>query len=282
MKIKQLLMDKISNYLKNKQIIVIIWLVTVFFSSLITITDGFNKLVNIYNSHFGVVSIEYSKLSKLKPNVHISFIEQLIGSPTLIQSEDFEIITDQDKKERETLKEYVFIRKNYYVQAITNSDGVAISVAITSRNFNFKPVFYRPGQIGNNKAKIILNETTFNTFDSTEQASCKALIGARRFNYYEEYYEANPGNYQSVIISYNDAGYSPVNLKGFDKLFQDLFIDDKIQADKQGYITCDLIIEFRDNTVNTVIFTAPSVNSSDINKFWLGPNLDVVRVIDSE
>lgn len=273
-RIKSLNIDQIGKYLKTKKIIIVIWLITVFFSSLITITEGYKKLSDFYINNFRVKNSEYEKIVKLKPHVHISYIEELIGDPTIIQTSDLELGNDNFDKYPDARKEYVFVHKNYYVQAITNKDEMVVSLAITSRTKDFNPIIYRPGQSGNKKSKIILNKTTFSEFGNDADASCTANIGARRFNYYEEYHGSNPDNYQNIIVAVNDSGYIDSNIIGYDKLFEKIFEEGNDDR------ACQVAPEFRNNAINTVILFAPFKSLSDVNNYWVGPNYDAVRVID--
>lgn len=202
------LQEKLINYFNNNPLIVLIWIVTVFFSSLITISQGASFIWNFYEANFDSKNVLYSELKHLSTNVDISYFNDNLGNPRIVD-------TLKDNK-----RSYIYINKYSYIQAITDGAGKVLSYAVTARVKDFQPVFYPPGYHDNNTnlPEIILNRTTFYdlnptittirdgiTSPSTDPA-CYPMFGANRFNYFEGEYLGHPGNYQSYFIGINDAG----------------------------------------------------------------------------
>jgi len=201
--------DKLLNIFNKNIILVFIWAIIVFLSSVITLYQGSKILVDVFNKSIGEKNYLYKKLSLLTPNVNISnFIGQL-GKPS---------ITHQNKE----TKEFIFVDKYFYVQAITDLKDMVTLYSVTSRAEDFKPKFKIPGYDPKNKESyIILNESTFSDvfekiekykgddygIEDTINPMCYTYLGAHRFVYFEGTYLGNAGNYQSFYIGLNDAGY---------------------------------------------------------------------------
>ena len=120
-----------------------------------------------------------------------------------------------------------------------------------------------------------MNKTTFLEVDGNPR--CLFSLGARRFYYFEGYYEANPGNYQSFYIGVNDAGYINPELQNYVPGF-------KSQVDFNQEDGCSKIpTNFRVKIpVNTYIVTDAfkfMPDRSESAKLKLGVDLDEVRVI---
>lgn len=291
------LQDKIINYFKNNYILLLIWILIVFLSSIITITEGISLLTNIYKTKVIEKQILYGKLNSLAPGLQIDYYTQILGVPAIIKR-------NNDK----TQKEYIYVNKYFYVQAITRDDGYVLSYAITTRDRKFKPTFKAHGYTDSfNREKfemlsnketdtandtrnfknsiikgkgITLNKTTFaevvtqnNLLDS--KVMCKAYIGAHRFNYSEEIYLANPGNYQTMIVGINDAGNTD-SAKYIGELFNIFFNGDADQESCSGVPYKHRL----ETKINTFIITAPYIEGKDIKDFTYGVNLLDVRVFE--
>lgn len=258
-----ILVTKIKKKLANNYLIFLSWAIIVLLSSLITITQGLTILKDFYNSHFLIKENLYSQLNKLYPNTNIDYIKSVLGSPQIVKGS--QINKNSNKKE------YIFINKYYYVQTIVDDIGAVLAIAITSRDKNFNPTFIDPSYNGTQKIKIILNKTSFYEY-SKKQGNCIIISGARRHGYYEEFYLANPGNYQSIIIGLNDSSYMNINKKDYE-VFSFAFTGLNYDCNK-------IPQSFRKNSINTFIITAPFVDYKDLKDFTLGANLDDVRVFD--
>lgn len=164
----------------------------------------------MFYSSIGEKNAFYKKISLLTPGVNISYFVDKLDKPAVTHT-------------KVKTKEFIFISKYFYVQAVTDMDDMVRLFSITSRINNFNPTFKMPGFDKKDKnGYVTLNKTTFfdvfkkiEKYEGDEQSKvddyiipeCQAFLGAHRFAYYEGSYLANPGNYQSFYIGVNDAGY---------------------------------------------------------------------------
>jgi len=291
---KSTLYEKIQNQFKKSGLLITIWVAVVFMSSLITLTQGISLINKFYKNNLAERESYYQKLKTVVPGLQIGYISEVLGSPAIINS-------NKDG----TKKEYVFVNKFFYLQAITRADGYTLSVAVTSRDKSFQPSFGAHGytdkitinpnykeSVGDSEVDlknlinivkgkgIVLNKTTFSDVTSAETLKeghtiCRARIGANRFSYSEETYLANPGNYQTIIIALNDAGNNGVS-KYYGEMFDTYFVGGENQEN------CKKVPEgLRSNdTINTYIITAPFIGGVDISDFTFGADLRDVRVFE--
>jgi len=291
---KPTLYEIIQNQFKKSGLLVTIWVAIVFMSSLITVTQGISLITKFYKNNLAERESYYQKLQTVVPGLQIGYISEVLGSPAIINS-------NKDG----TKKEYVFVNKFFYLQAITRADGYTLSVAVTSRDKSFQPSFSAHGytdkitinpsykeDVGDQETDfknlikivkgkgIVLNKTTFSDVTSAEALKegytiCRARIGANRFSYSEETYLANPGNYQTIIIASNDAGNDGVS-KYYGEMFNTFFENMEDQEN------CEKVPDgHRSGTaINTFIMTAPFVSGANISDFTFGADLRDVKVFD--
>jgi hypothetical protein len=91
-------------------------------------------------------------------------------------------------------------------------------------------------------------------------------VGARRFEYHEEFYFGNPGKYQEFAFSVNDAGFRH---HPFISGLAPLSLDDPAVE-----------LFRREAVINTYTITAPLVSANDLKGISRGPDYDRVRVLD--
>lgn len=112
----------------------------------------------------------------------------------------------------------------------------------------------------------------------------RLAVGARRFGYAESFYFGNPGNYQSYLLAYNDAGVGEFSLP---RLLPSIATGDLLDKDQQaahsGPTEMDAkdAIDFsRDLVINTVAvidqFDSPD---SVIGFVSVGVDADTVRKV---
>jgi len=197
---KPTLLDKINWFSHNNPILVTIMVAVTVISALLTLSQGIG-LLNKILSVFTYKTQLYSKLSNLNPGINISIYIDNFGQPT---------ITKNINKG----KEYIFVNKYFYLQAITNNEGLVLYFSVTTKDENFKPTFITPDQ----SRKITLNASTFQNFSpevttttdkfigTSYSPECSGYMGAHDFYYYEIDYMGNPGKYQTAVVGLNDAG----------------------------------------------------------------------------
>lgn len=197
---KPTLLDKINWFSHNNPVLVSIIVSITIISSLLTLNQG----VGLFNKVFDVFTYKiqlYNKLGNLNPGVNINIYTEKFGQP---------IITKDISKG----KEYIFVNDYFYLQAVTDSEGIVSYFSVTAKDQNFKPTFTTPDQ----SRKITLNVSTFLDFSpeitsttdkfigTSYSPECDGYMGAHDFYYYEIDYLGNPGKYQTVVVGLNDAG----------------------------------------------------------------------------
>lgn len=197
---KPTLLDKINWLIHNNPILVTSIIIITLFSSLLTLNQGLGLFDKIF-SIFTYRSQLYSKLENLNPGVNISIYIDKFGQPTITKSINKN-------------KEYIFVNKYFYLQAITDENGIVSYFSVTSKDSNFTPSFLTPDR----SRTITLNRSTFIDFApiitvTTDKyigisysPECEGYMGAHDFYYYEIDYLGNPGKYQTSVVGLNDAG----------------------------------------------------------------------------
>ncbi|HVB59013.1 MAG TPA: ETEC_3214 domain-containing protein [Candidatus Acidoferrales bacterium] len=241
--------------LKASPVFILLGLFVVLLSSLITISSGVALLVKFYRSTLGYKQVLLGNLSRLAAGVSISYFQAILGPHVF-------------EKTADGRREHVFVNEYFYVQAITNSEGTVIVFSVTTRTRHFNPsLTMGPYSLTGEIIRIRLGRTKFADIDAFAKPSkLFCSLGARRFQYYEERYFGNPGNYQVFLFAINDAGYRG---HAFISPRSELSIDDP------------QVKEFRqDAVINTYTITAPFRSSDDLKGFWVGPDHDQVRIVD--
>lgn len=192
-----------------------------------------------------VYGSSYNKINMLVTEVQIGYFEGLLGKPIFVNK-------NQNKK---TI-EHIFVKNNFFVQAITDSDNKVLSFAVTTRNNYFKP---------KNKEGIILGESTLAS--AAKQGGpgpnkCYSFLsGATAPSFYfEQYYFGNPENYQNYFYGYNEEGY-------FDKSNRDSFptLEEYLDANTFEIDCTKISPNLRDKfVINTFMVVAPFVEFKDL------------------
>lgn len=220
---------------------------------------------------------EINAVESLVPGVTIATYESKFGQPVFM-----------NKNQPQNSTEYVFVGTYYYLDAVTDQNGMVLYFAVTTRSKTFNPVFKSPGYPQNvPNFKLTLGVTTFSTLPGTDingttqyLAGCE---GARSFAYMEMDYLGNPGDYESFGFGVNSAG------------FYDTKIDTSIFSSNQNYCSGistlnggdtqqaqQALQSFRSQEIiNTYAVSAPAVTISDyIVNGNLGVNPDQVRTLN--
>ncbi len=179
----------------------------------------------------------------------------------------------------EELTEHVFIDKLYYVQAIVAKSENVRFYTVTVRDKRLRCVVPLPNEgrytLDAPSVKIGIGRDTFGTI-GWEPTTVLASLGARRAWYAETYYLGNPMNYQTLILSWNDAGFgSWPPLEALLKDFSNV-ID---STNTERYLRSDTTLRLRPAIqFNSYGFTAPHETPKD-DQVYLGVDSDKVRVI---
>lgn len=233
---------------------------------IVTLAALWNLGIQAYRRTFGKRRFARQKLFRLETNTNLSYFSSILGPPALTI------------KHSEKCTKHIFIDKFYYVQAIVKEETVKI-YTVTVRDKKLRCIVPLPGKgrytKGASSVKIQIGRATFGSFPEPPQ-SVIGFKGARRAFYIETYYFGNPMNYQTLILSYNDAGFGswpPVEelLKDFGYRVDSSKIDEYLESDSDLRLRGG--IHF-----NSYGFTAPHQIVPDDTDL-LGVDGDQVRVI---
>lgn len=127
----------------------------------------------------------------LTPGAHLSRFESALGP--------FEFRTTYDD-----YVEYVFVRENCYVQAVTDEEARVLMYAVTVRNPDFHPGFRLPDD-GSSPSPIVLGESKFADI-ITAPDSIRGVFGASFMHYMEFTRLPHSQDFLGVVLATNDAG----------------------------------------------------------------------------
>lgn len=216
----------------------------------------------VFNKTFRYKSMLMEEIASLAASVHIGYFTERLGSPVFVNTSDA------------GAKEYVFVNKYFYVQAITDTEGQVQRYAVTTRDKEFNPSFKLfDGQ------EIVLGKSHFSDIECGKITS---LWGAHDFHYDEEFYFGNPGNYQSFFFALNESGYPGIEHEDDDNFAFPIEIESTKPSCDDGAVQ-----KFRKKAIiNTYAVTAPYVGFSEESDeeatslgFGIGPNYNQVRIL---
>jgi len=134
---------------------------------------------------------EYGRIAQLRGGLSIERFRQLLGVPMFVTpSKDGQFT------------EYLFRRRDYWVQAVADMSGSVALMSVTSCDKDFQPSIADFG--GPNP--IVLNQTHFQQA-GLNPTRLRYFTSAATSNsyYYDEYYLGNLGKYKTYFVGINDA-----------------------------------------------------------------------------
>lgn len=204
-------------------------------------------------------------VGSLAAGVQLTYFQERLGDPTFTtQGEEF--------------GEHIFVRDEFYVQAITDRSGTVALYSVTTRAEDFDPVL--DIDYGWPTLKVTLGRDTFASV-GTDPVSRGGYLGARRFHYWESHYLGNPGLYQTYIVSLNDAGYMGASgdLVAAKGALSVLKSEEELAAGAKDE-ALELLERFAAETVvNTYSVASDSFPPERLQCVQFGPDKDQVRVI---
>jgi hypothetical protein len=240
--------------LRAAPVIVLLGLFVVLLSSLITISTGTSILIKWYHSTLGRKRALAKSLGRLYAGVSIGYFQNILGPAAF-------------ERRADSFLEYVFVNPLFYVQAISKERTV-VSFSVTTRKGWFNPTLtLGPYSLTGEVVSVRLGKTRFAEIDSfakPKEIGCS--VGARRFEYHEEFYFGNPGKYQEFVFSVNDAGFRH---HPFISSLAPLSLGDPAVESFR-----------REAVINTYTIIAPLVSANDLKGISRGPSYDQVRVLD--
>jgi hypothetical protein len=243
--------EKLLQDLKDAPPIVLLGLFLVLLSSVITISSGTSILVKWYESTLGRKRALAKKLRRLSAGVSIGYFQDILGPATF-------------ERTVKSFVEYVFVDPLFYVQAISK-DRTVVSFSVTTRSRRFNPVLkLGPYRLDGERVSIRLGKSRFAEMDSMakpKEIACS--VGARRFEYHEEFYFGNPGKYMDFVFSINDAGFRHHS-----------FVSDRAPLSLDD----PAVKSFRrESVINTYTI---SMLATEVKGISGGPSYDQVRLLD--
>lgn len=259
--------------IKNIQIFLALLVIII-----LQIPVAFNQVRGWYNNSLNEYHFKSSKIESLEAGASLNFFKEKLGNS--IVSNDVKIGTTD-------LKEDYFIDRLYHVQTISTLSGTVIYYAVTIRDKDFNPEIVLPDKsakiiLGKSKLKDYKNESFLpihsNQYEKlNKDGNFNYEMGAHHFNYYERYYLANPGNYETIYLGINESGCLDWN---------DSFVDKA-----PWNLTSKDLTKFRKtNLINTYAETVPLVkglysfevdgNDPAVASGGLGVDYNTVRVFN--
>jgi hypothetical protein len=258
---------QLLEHLRDSPVAILLGVVVILLSALITITGGISVLYKLYRSSLGHKGALRRELRRLSAGVNINYFREILGSPVSVNAHE-------DKRE------YIFVNKYFYVQAIADSGENVLAFSVTTRSNRFNPdLKLGPYSLSGEALYIRLGKTKFAELDSfAKPTSIASSMGARRFHYYEEYYFGNPGDYQTYVFGVNDSGCPP--WYGFNRWDTALGSRPKI-LDGWNNVQQPEVLAFRtEAAINTYTVVAPLLSLEVLRGYSFGPNFDQVRILD--
>lgn len=133
-----------------------------------TIIQTIDKSKTFYNVHIGWKRVEEKTINSLAPAIHITKFQEILGAPLFC------------RKSNSRYTEYVYKRRAYWVQAITDTEGSVVLYAVTSCSERFRP------RIKNNPVgvPIRLRTTTFKAAAGEYEPKLRYSLSAATSNSY--------------------------------------------------------------------------------------------------
>lgn len=196
----------------------------------------------------------------------------------------FEAILGVPAVERDhgKLHERVWADRLYFVQALTESDDRVVVYSITSRTQRFRIAVPFPGggkYWSDQSAPLTatLGKSSFLDAGADPQR-VSGSRGARRFWYSEVFGFGNPGHYQHLILSVNDAGFIS---DGSSDLISESPVVGGPETDLSAAVLPAMAGAREQARPNTYSVTAPHFDalSPEAHEGAFGVDLDTVRVL---
>lgn len=249
------------NWIKFKKVIdknpitVSLLIIVFFISSFFTILQGFSFVNNFYQNTFKWKEQEYIKINSIRPHMSQAKFNEVFGMPSYV------------RKNKKNLMEYLYKKRSYWIETISNDSGEVLFYAITSCDKNFKPEI-TPNPI---RRTIVLQESTLKSVGSDANSLNYFLSGATANSYFFDWYDwGNPSLYESVYVGVNDVCFPfGENIKNPDIFFKPA---DYIYDPKNSEID-----NFRRSTVINTYAESVSEASNLMDYFQIGVDRVQVR-----
>lgn len=221
-----------------------------------------------------------AQLDKLSCNMQAAYIDDLFGHPLFI-------------RKAPAAAERLYRTRHAYVQVVVDNSDSVVWWAVTTTDKHFKPCFFlAPVSLDDTGWNVQLNKSAFADARNTP-SSASWDVRARRFSVVESYYFGNPGDYQTYLVGYNDAGIGTIDFgessRPLPSGYGDLVAPSEDGGTARGVLTPEeYLTAFNAERSGTVVNTFGVVRpwlgdaETELLQLWgLGPDLDYVRVLTS-
>lgn len=115
--------ERLQTSLLKHPTAILIALMVLFISQTFTITDGISRIQRFYFDTFAWRDVEEKVINSLSASIHIDKFREFLGTQLFVR---------KSRKSTKQHLEYVFKRKGYWVQAVTDDLGTVLLYAVTS------------------------------------------------------------------------------------------------------------------------------------------------------
>lgn len=246
----------------------------------ITTIYGASLIVSPIYDAFRYKTSLYEQIDALATETNVNYFKSILGEP---------IYENQGRSQG--IKEYIFVNRYFYVQAITTAEDKVLAYSVTTRDSHFNPkVPLYDLQLG----KSTFEDLGIHTASSSPDLVI-SYLGAHDLFYTEGYWGGNPHGYQTFFFSMTMSGYtnydnyttvpdyeSPNLLGGFKSLFGN--IESTTSFPK-------VVLDYwqrNTNTINTYTILGPFVSFADIASirdgspyfYIFGPDYNQIRLLN--
>lgn len=179
--------------IKRHPVYVVLAVIVTLITTVVVMQSSLTTIAGWLAPHVPVASryIDERAIADLVPGTHLSTFERALG-PFV------------HKNNYAPYVEYIFVRPNCYVQAVTDADDRVLMYAVTVRNRDFHPSFRLPDD-GSSPKPITLGVSRFS--DSNYQPEViRGCFGASWMHYMEFVRLPHSQDFLGVILASNDAG----------------------------------------------------------------------------
>jgi hypothetical protein len=186
--------ERVVGWVRRKPLVVFLLFAALLASSIASLVDYGMRATDTIQDALRMKQREYDLLTDLKAGFTIQKFEETLGAPIFRRPLD-------DRRWTES----TFQGDSYWVQAVSDRDGVVALYSVTSCDTGFAPTFDFPG------GTVTLNVSTMASVGSPIGAAEARyfLSGATaNSNFVDIAYGGNPGNYKTYAWGINDACFS--------------------------------------------------------------------------
>lgn len=217
-----------------------------------------------------------SQLQRLAANADIGYFDQVLGAPFLKRrlvrlSGSRRLLVDD--RPAGGISEFIYVGVGFYLQAVTDGNNRVIAYTVTTKDTRLKAQVPVPNlgifTRGARPVDLVLGSSYFAEVPWTPGRIFTDVL-AHNVGYRESYYLGTPGNYQTLVLSYNDAGIAVDSVIDRDALFSlARSLDDNATEIREGRLLTrqaedrwsGIVADFIDSTSGRLMRQKLEINS---------------------